>query len=168
MLEVMTKISTPLLAPSEATVQLVQQQLDNRRLLAPHVCPAFSVRWEEQTYIQIQGVSKKPSFTKLSICRFATNIISISSQLAAGFPNAQFGKTQFFQTPCTIHFTLRKRYMLVNNAITIKTKCFSFVLYHFQALMHVNQHILASKTSSACTIDKCHVFVNFFNTQKLL
>ena len=47
MLEVMTKISTPLLAPSEATVQLVQQQLDNRRLLAPHVCPALSVRWEE-------------------------------------------------------------------------------------------------------------------------
>ena len=39
---------------------------------------------------------KKLSFTELSICRFATNIVSISYQLAAGFPNAQFGKTQFF------------------------------------------------------------------------
>ena len=38
----------------------------------------------------------KLSFTELSICRFATNIISISYQLAAGFPNAQFDKTQFF------------------------------------------------------------------------
>ena len=47
-------------------------------------------------YIIIQGVSKKLSFTELSICRFATNIISISSQLAALSPNAQFGKTQFF------------------------------------------------------------------------
>ena len=34
----------------------------------------------------------------MSICRFATNIISISSQLAAGSPNAQVGKTQFFET----------------------------------------------------------------------
>ena len=38
---------------------------------------------------------KKLSFTELSISGFATNIISISSQLAAGSPNAQFGKTQF-------------------------------------------------------------------------
>ena len=47
-------------------------------------------------YIIIQGVSEKLSFTELSICRFATNIRSISSQLAAGSPSAQFGKTQFF------------------------------------------------------------------------
>ena len=41
------QILTPTLPPSEATVQLVQQQLDNRRLPAPHVCPALSVRWED-------------------------------------------------------------------------------------------------------------------------
>ena len=46
--------------------------------------------------IYIQGVSKKLSFTELSISRFVTNIISISSQLEAGSPKAQFGKTQFF------------------------------------------------------------------------
>ena len=39
---------------------------------------------------------KRLSFTKLSINRFATNIKSISPQLAAGSANAQFGKTQFF------------------------------------------------------------------------
>ena len=39
-------------------------------------------------YIIIQGVSKKLSFTELSICRFATNIISISSKLSAVSPNA--------------------------------------------------------------------------------
>ena len=33
---------------------------------------------------------------KLSICRFATNIRSISPQLAAGSPIAKFDKTQFF------------------------------------------------------------------------
>ena len=39
---------------------------------------------------------------KLS-CRFAINIISISSQLAAGSPNTEFDKAQFFfETPCTI------------------------------------------------------------------
>ena len=43
----------------------------------------------------INRVSKKMSFTELSIFRFAKNIISISSQLAAESPNAQFGKTQF-------------------------------------------------------------------------
>ena len=48
----------------------------------------------------INRVSKKMSFTELSIFRFAKNIISISSQLAALYPNAQFGKTQFFWTPC--------------------------------------------------------------------
>ena len=32
----------------------------------------------------------------MSICRFVTNIISISFQLAKGSPNAQFSKTQFF------------------------------------------------------------------------
>ena len=42
------------------------------------------------------GGLKKLSFIELSICRFAINIISISSQLAAGSPNAQFGKTHFF------------------------------------------------------------------------
>ena len=42
-------------------------------------------------------VSKKElSFTEFSISRFVTNITSISSQLEAGSPNAQFGKTQFF------------------------------------------------------------------------
>ena len=40
-------------------------------------------------------MSQKKSFTGLSICRFATNIRSNSSQLAAGSPNAQFGKSQF-------------------------------------------------------------------------
>ena len=48
------------------------------------------------------GCLKKLSFTELSICRFATNIISISAQLAAGSPNAQFGKTQFFRHPVDI------------------------------------------------------------------
>ena len=43
----------------------------------------------------INRVSKKMSSTELSIFRFAKNIISISSQLAAESPNAQFGKTQF-------------------------------------------------------------------------
>ena len=42
------------------------------------------------------GGLKKLSFTELIICRFATNIISISSQLEAGSANARFGKTQFF------------------------------------------------------------------------
>ena len=41
-------------------------------------------------------LKKKLSFTELSISRFVTNIISISSQLEAGSPKAQFGKTQFF------------------------------------------------------------------------
>ena len=49
--------------------------------------------------IHIQGVSEKLSFTEFSICRFAMNIISISSQLPAGSPDAQFGKTQFFRHP---------------------------------------------------------------------
>ena len=44
----------------------------------------------------IDNISQKLSFTELSICRFATNILSISSKLAAGSPNAQLGKTQFF------------------------------------------------------------------------
>ena len=48
------------------------------------------------------GGLKKLSFTELIICRFAINIISISSQLAAGSPNTEFDKTQFFfETPCT-------------------------------------------------------------------
>ena len=46
-------------------------------------------------HLSYYRVSKNLSFTNMSICRFATNIISISSQLAAGSPNAQFGKTQF-------------------------------------------------------------------------
>ena len=46
-------------------------------------------------FLYSNGCLKKLSFTELSICRFATNIIGISS-LAAGSPNAQFGKTQFF------------------------------------------------------------------------
>ena len=45
---------------------------------------------------KIQGVSKKMSFTELSICGFATNITNISPQLAAGSPIAKFDKTQFF------------------------------------------------------------------------
>ena len=45
------------------------------------------------------GCLKKLSFTELSIRRFAMNIISISSQLAAGSPNAQFDKTHFFRHP---------------------------------------------------------------------
>ena len=49
------------------------------------------------------GCLKKLSFTELSICRFATNIISISSQLAAISPNIQFGKTQFFRHPVVGH-----------------------------------------------------------------
>ena len=51
----------------------------------------FSNKMYEHT-----GCLKKLSFTDLSIFRFAKNIISISSQLAAGSPDAQFGKTQFF------------------------------------------------------------------------
>ena len=41
-------------------------------------------------------VSKKWVLPKWAFADFSTNIIGISSQLAAGFPNAQFGKTQFF------------------------------------------------------------------------
>ena len=41
----------------------------------------------------VQGVSKKMSFTELSICGFASNI---SPQLAVGAPIAIFDKTQFF------------------------------------------------------------------------
>ena len=48
----------------------------------------------------LTGCLKKLSFTELSICRFAMNIISISSQLAAASLNAQFGKTLFFETLC--------------------------------------------------------------------
>ena len=40
-----------------------------------------------------KGCLKKLSFTELSISTFVTNIISISSQLEAGSPKAQFGKT---------------------------------------------------------------------------
>ena len=47
-------------------------------------------------------MSKKTSFTESSIWRFATNTISISSQLAEGSPNAQFGKTQFFKHPVPV------------------------------------------------------------------
>ena len=54
--------------------------------------------WGDVLVSYIHGVQKKLSFTDLSICRFATNIISISSQLAAGSPNAQVGITQFFET----------------------------------------------------------------------
>ena len=50
------------------------------------------------SYLFIQGVSKKLSFSELSISRFVTNIISISFQLEARSPKAQFGKTQFFKT----------------------------------------------------------------------
>ena len=39
---------------------------------------------------------KKLSFIELSISRFVTHIMSISSQLEAGSPKAQFGKTQLF------------------------------------------------------------------------
>ena len=45
------------------------------------------------SYLFIQGVSKKLSFSELSISRFVTNIISISFQLEARSPKAQFGKT---------------------------------------------------------------------------
>ena len=38
---------------------------------------------------------KNLSFTDLSICRFVTNIKSISPQLAAGSANVQFGKISF-------------------------------------------------------------------------
>ena len=47
-------------------------------------------RYCSQTYTVFP---KKLSFYELNFCRFATNIRSISSQLAAGFPSAQFGKT---------------------------------------------------------------------------
>ena len=44
-------------------------------------------------------VSKKElSFTELSISRFVTNIISISSQLEAGSPKAQLAKLSFLDT----------------------------------------------------------------------
>ena len=42
------------------------------------------------------GCLNKLSFTELSISRFVTHIMSISSQLEAGSPKAQFGKTQLF------------------------------------------------------------------------
>ena len=42
------------------------------------------------------GCLNKLSFTELSISRFVTNIISISFQLEARSPKAQFGKTHFF------------------------------------------------------------------------
>ena len=47
----------------------------------------------------VQGVSKKVSFTELSISRFVTNIISISSQLEAGSPKVQLAKLSFFRHP---------------------------------------------------------------------
>ena len=53
-------------------------------------------KFVKQQNVRTYRVSKKLSFTDLSIFRFAKNIISISSQLAAGSSNAQFGKTQFF------------------------------------------------------------------------
>ena len=56
-------------------------------------------KFVKQQNVRTYRVSKKLSFTDLSIFRFAKNIISISSELAAGSPNAQFGKTQFFHTP---------------------------------------------------------------------
>ena len=42
------------------------------------------------------GCLKKLSFAELGISRFVTNILSISSQLEARSPKAQFGKTQLF------------------------------------------------------------------------
>ena len=48
------------------------------------------------------GCLNKLSFTELSISRFVTHIMSISSQLEAGSPKAQFGKTQFFRHPVFI------------------------------------------------------------------
>ena len=52
------------------------------------------------------------SFTESSIFRFAKNIISISSQLAAGSPNAQFGKTQFFETLSIKQTTFYEQFVL--------------------------------------------------------
>ena len=49
-------------------------------------------------YVRCTGCLKKLSFTELSICRFATNIISISPLLAAGSPTAQFLKLIFLDT----------------------------------------------------------------------
>ena len=45
--------------------------------------------------MMIQGVSKNGVLPKWAFANFSTNIMSISSQLAAGSPNARFGKTQF-------------------------------------------------------------------------
>ena len=76
-------------------------------------CPEkiFIHNYLERIVIIYTGCLKKSSFAELSICIFAKNIISISSQLAAGSPNAQFGKTHFFRHPdisriCEIMITM--------------------------------------------------------------
>ena len=46
--------------------------------------------------IDCTGCRKKLSYTKMSIWRFTTNIISSFPRPAAGSPDAQFCKTQFF------------------------------------------------------------------------
>ena len=71
---------------------------------------------------------KKLSFIELSISRFVIHIMSTSSQLEAGSPKAQFGKTQlFFETPCTFLVFLAHAhdrhciYMMMGDIMTIKT-----------------------------------------------
>ena len=56
----------------------------------------FNFKSHPNTNTNTTGCLKKLSFSKSSISRFVTNIISISSHLEAGSPKAQFGKTQFF------------------------------------------------------------------------
>ena len=66
-------------------------------LLLQNDPPLFSLLFWQKDLLSTYRVSqKKLSFSELSFSRFVTNIISISSQLEAGSPKAQFGKTQFF------------------------------------------------------------------------
>ena len=57
---------------------------------------------------------KKLSFTELSISRFVTNIISISSQLEAESRKAQFGKTQFFWGTLNIPILFFSKEKMIN------------------------------------------------------
>ena len=59
-------------------------------------------------------VPKKLSFTELSISRFVTNIISISSQLEAESRKAQFGKTQFFWGTLNIPILFFSKEKMIN------------------------------------------------------
>jgi len=57
-------------------------------------------------FLICRGCLKKSEIYQLSICRFVMNTISTSSQMVAGSPKSQFGKSQFFETPCNFQFVI--------------------------------------------------------------